>query len=460
MTQTQWVTTLGKLKQACGISLCAVTLLSCRDAPSDDGPSTGSSPVEKGEESPNARILPDPLREGKPIKSSEKRREGTLEESTEPRERPLPIAWSTTGALDEDPLKHIAVAGYRAKLSLSWFPAQRSARVDEKELSLWPSFEVQLLRETSTRIARMRLIMTSSVFPFPIGTELRARGDRHGHVLLWPDGRSYRVVPSGALRSLFNDRRVDRVPFVEAIVKVQGGPEAVAGEPRVSEIVTPIAQARLTSTQLVGLPYASTLLCDTLLELIRVEATALLCPEGYVPLKLEVVWSGDSKLQVDLAELKPATDLEVEQFRAPPALPIFKRGELPPFESYLLSERARYALLPLTHEAKDPVATSPPAPSVVGAEAAPMPAPAPAELRPSNELVLVNNRDRLLFVMLGRVPFVWLGPGDKVPLLLKTNEVRVSARDFLGEYILAEESRTPPTQVHLGSSVADSPSTD
>jgi hypothetical protein len=350
--------------------------------------------------------------------------------------------------LSDDPLKHVAPTGYRARLNISWFPSQRSARIDEKELLLWPSFEVQFLRETSTRIARLRLIMDSAAFPFPIGTELRSRGDRHGHVLLWPDGRSYRVVPSGALRSLFNDRRVDRVPFVEASVKPPSSADADLTQRRVTEIVTPVARAILTSSQLADLPYASTLLCDTLLELIRVEATARLCPEGYVPLKFEVVWANENKLSFDLVELQPATDLEIEQFRAPPSLPIFKRGELPPFESFLLSESDRHKLLPLTHEAKSPVTAPPPeAPlTSVGTPAL----PAPLEAQPANEIAFVNGRDRPLFVLVGRLPLVWLGPGDRVPLLLKTSEIRASARDFLGEYVLTEESYSAPARVHLG----------
>jgi hypothetical protein len=259
-------------------------------------------------------------------------------------------------------------------------------------------------------------------------------------------------VPSGALRSLFNDRRVDRVPFVEASVKSPSPPDAELTQRRVTEIVTPIARALLTSTHLVDLPYASTLLCDTLLELIRVEATAQLCPEGYVPLKFEITWSSENKLLFDLVELQPASDLEVEQFRAPPALPFFKRGELPPFESFLLSESDRYKLLPLTHEAKDPVATPQLVAPSISAGTPPLPTPLVAQ--PGNEIAFVNGRDHPLFVLVGRLPLVWLGPGDRASLLLKANEIKVSARDFLGEYILAEASHTVPTRVHFGPSEA------
>lgn len=451
MKQTHRVRTLGNLKQVCAVAIAALALLSCREAPRGEQASKERSLVEKGEESPNARILPDPLREGMPVKSREKRGEGELNELTEPRQRPLPTAWSTTNQLGEDPLKHVAPTGYRARLNVSWSPSQRSARVDEKELLLWPSFEVQFLRETSTRIARLRLIMDSAVFPFPRGTELRSRGDRHGHLLLWPDGRSYRVIPSGALRSLFNDRRVDRVPFVEASVTPPTAPSSLDAdltEPRVTEIVTPVARALLTTSHLADLPYASTLLCDTLLELIRVEATARLCPEGYMPLKFEIVWANESKLLFDLVELQPATDLEIEQFRAPPSLPIFKRGELPPFERFLLSERDRNKLLPLTHEAKGLVTAPPPAAPLTSAGTSAL--SAPLEAQPANEIVLMNGRDRPLFVLVGRLPLVWLGPGDRVPLLLKTSEIRVSARDFLGEYVLPEESHLAPARVHFG----------
>ena len=42
----------------------------------------------------------------------------------------------------------------------------------------------------------------SSVFPLPLGTELRARQDRYGHLLVWKGGTEYRVLPPGTLRAM------------------------------------------------------------------------------------------------------------------------------------------------------------------------------------------------------------------------------------------------------------------
>ena len=44
---------------------------------------------------------------------------------------------------------------------------------------------------------RMRLTLQSRAFPLPAGTELRARTSYFGHVMVWPDQKSYRVLQIG-----------------------------------------------------------------------------------------------------------------------------------------------------------------------------------------------------------------------------------------------------------------------
>ena len=46
------------------------------------------------------------------------------------------------------------------------------------------------------------MILTSRAFALPRNTELRARSDLSGFIVVWPDGRSYRSVPQGAVRAL------------------------------------------------------------------------------------------------------------------------------------------------------------------------------------------------------------------------------------------------------------------
>jgi hypothetical protein len=240
------------------------------------------------------------------------------------------------------------------------------------------------------------------------------------------------------------DRRVDRVPFVEAKMKLtKGGPEE---ESRTVELSTSVGRVRLHSTNLKDLPYAPMLLCKALLELVRVDGTEQICPPGHLPLKVEISWSDDRHLVAELRELRPALDLMTERFRAPPGLPILKNGELPPFENYLLSQTEREKKLPLSQLKEPPLAASPEAPAAT--DGALLSSPLPPQ--PQNEIELRNDFDRPVFVMMNRIPLLWLGPTELVRLYTKGGPLTLSARDFLGEIVVPEQIVTVPTRLHLG----------
>src|SRR6185503_13238226 len=76
------------------------------------------------------------------------------------------------------------------------------------------TFEVEV---TSAAAGRLRVVLVSSRFVLPAGSELRARTASYGHVLVWPDGGRYVVVQPGALRTLLNERRADVVPLTRAV---------------------------------------------------------------------------------------------------------------------------------------------------------------------------------------------------------------------------------------------------
>jgi hypothetical protein len=432
--------------------LSFVFVLSCRDAPGGSriGERLGVSSPESEEQSPNARILPDPLGAGAPQKSSKSEAVAEAHEGVVER---LPVRpWSLQSQLQEDLLTQTTPTGYRASLSFAWPEAHRTMRTSTEELPLWPTFEVELLRETNERAARLRLIARGSSGPFPAGTELRSRADRLGHALLWPDGRSYRVVPPGALRALMLDRRVDRVPYVDAKMKLlEGGPE---GESRLVEITTAIGRARLHTAHLKDLPYAPILLCKALLELIRVDGNDQLCPSGHLPLKLEIVWSEERHLVIELGELRPASDLMIERFRIPPELPILKSGELPPFENYLLREAEREKTLLLTKVQEPPLSVAPEQ-VAAGHGASPSSLLLP---QPQNEIELRNDFDRPVFVIMNRIPVLLLGPSELIRLYTKGGQVSLSARDFLGEVVVAEQPINVPIRLHFGKKAELAPS--
>lgn len=434
--------------------LASGSLFGCEEPRSKGDPAqkdAGKSTSATGEQSPNARILPEPLENGLfSLEDDDKAdRSGLLVEPREPA-RPFPM----NQALTDDSLKRGPATGLEMEFQIVWPEVRRSIQVGTELVDTWPRFQVQLLREMPGRPARMRWMFVSSAFPFPELTEIRARADRIGHLVLWPDRRSYRVAPTGSLHALFADRRVDRVPFVEP-EKVTKSAGARLGKPTVrSTIVTPVGTSTLEFVEVTDLAYASELLCTAFLEVVRVKSSAELCPLDHLPVHFEIKWLNGEGIQFSVLSWGTAASLEQDDFRMPPDLPIYKRGELPPFEDYFLDEKTRDSVLPLSREKAPSVSPAPLSASASG----PVPGAPPSALVPGpprNQIVLQNQLSRPLVIVLNKIPYIWLSPGTSKEIYLSAAEIRVSARDFLGETIFVERTLVAPAKVDFGETAGE-----
>ncbi len=409
----------------------------------------GDSTPEADEPSPNARILPEPLESGVPAVEDESADEPKNRPAIEPREeaKPFPV----NQALVDDPLKKGPGAGVEMEFQIAWPEGRRSVTVGKETYDTWPRLRIQLLREIPSRPARMRWVLEGRAFPFPDKTEIRARADRIGHLILWPNGRSYRIAPTGSLHALFADRRVDRMPFVEAD-KVEKGVGTRLGKPTTRLVfTTPVGKGTMEFVEESDLPFASEMLCAAFLEILRVKPTKELCPRFHLPVHFEVEWPNGETVVFSVLSWGAAGSFELNDFRMPPELPIHKPGELPPFEDYFLDEATRSSLLPLT---KDKAAPAPPAlPASPGNQPSPAPGTppsAPPPGPPKNQVVLQNKLSRPLVVFLNKVPYAWLTPGAVKEIYLTSPDLRVAARDFLGEMVFAERTLLAPAQLHFG----------
>lgn len=410
------------------------------------------SDASSDEQSPNASILPEPLAETELSGSSVRGAEASSVITSEPLPRPIPVPWPWGQPLGEDEMKRGVAAGVRLKAHFTWPQSARTVQFGERLVETWPLITIDLLRETATREARQRWVLETDVFPLPRDTELRSRADRLGHVIVWPDARSYRVIPSGALRSLFSDRRADRLPQVEAIAKNDGVGERIGQATRKISLTTPLGTAELEVIEQVDLPSASNMLCRTLFEFIRVEASPELCPFGLLPVYFSAKWQGGGEMQFEVTEMTAVPALDVDGFRAPPILPIFKNGELPPSDQMLFSEPLRKGILPFEAKSdqlipdpnfKPPVAAEPPLPGTP-----PVPVEIPSRVK--NEVMLINHHDRPMLVLMNRVPLLWLNPGERLPLYVRQEGARIGARDFFGEIASEGNVVTPPRDVPFG----------
>ncbi|MBV9946716.1 MAG: hypothetical protein JOZ69_07705, partial [Myxococcales bacterium] len=160
-------------------------------------------------------------------------------------------------------------------------------------------------RRTEARLAlelsqtRARFVFSGG-FVLPAGTELRARLDRYGHVLLWAGEDTYRIVEPGAMRAFLGERRLDVAPLSPANVT----PGGVAGERTVEgsyaaypargqhlslrtrrvEVSTRAARATLELATLRDAGEGGSLVCRWLLDLMNAPPSTPACASDELPL--------------------------------------------------------------------------------------------------------------------------------------------------------------------------------
>lgn len=274
--------------------------------------------TESPEPSPNASLLPAPLTGA------------SRPDRDEDRSQPIPatpLAADQTLPLDQISPNPIA-SGVSFSLRFSpnnWPRAVRLASGASRPLDLTLNFEVM---SVPSGMERLRVTIPRGGWFLPEGTEIRGRSDKLGHVLVWPDGRSYRVVPVGALLTLLVERRVDIMPRF-AIPGSEGGAIRAEG-PRKGELETPVGLLRLESRTAPGPSEPSgELVCRFMAEFVRARVSDL-CAKASLPSGGSLRLGKGGTVQLLFESFAPRADLIEKRMLVPPELPIWKPGEYPP----------------------------------------------------------------------------------------------------------------------------------
>jgi hypothetical protein len=276
-------------------------------------------------------------------------------------------------------------------------------------------------RRSETRMAievsptRARFMLTGGAFVLPAGTELRARLDRYGHLLLWPGEDNYRVAEPGALRALLGERRLDVAPVARAEVVNGGeGPRRLNLRTRRVEVSTRAAKATLDVATLHDIDDGGVLVCRMLLDLMSASPATAACDNDEVPLHAELRWTTQGSLAFDVTSILRRSDLVAQDLETPPASLDFVPSPPPLADAETLASRSELAAF----------RTGP-----VDVPAAPL-----REGQDATGLTLLNSTDELRVVWIDGVPAAWVGPGARLVLssLLRGRYV-VQWRTFLGD---------------------------
>lgn len=286
-----------------------------------------------------------------------------------------------------------------------------------------------------TSQSRARFILTSG-FILPAGTELRARSDRYGHLLLWPGEDSYRVAEPGAMRALLGERRLDVAPVspVEATASGEGA-RRLNLRTRHVELSTRAAKATLEMAAFQNAGEGGALVCRMLLDLMGGPPAASPCASDEIPLHAELRWTTEGSLVFDVVGIAPRKDLAAQDLAAPPSTMSFVRGAPPALPGDAMLAKGELAAM-----RNGPVEV----PAARGVDAqAPL---------PDAGLLLTNATDGLRVAWLDGVPVAWVAPGGSVllPSLLH-GRYTLQWRSFLGDAWEPPQTATVPGRADLGS---------
>jgi hypothetical protein len=414
--------------------LLALFALACQADPPDLGRQKPAEP------SPNASILPAPL-------SSD------LGAAKEPRDAGLPpaldggadagVVVAPTFARDDTAFELDSelrdLGGVTLKARFRWLDLALPSRLPEANLdaverarnSLGFDVEIEL-----TATGRLRLKLASDTFVMPRGTELRARSDVYGHAVVWPDRRSYAVLPPGTARSALNERRADAIPLARPKPIEANAPDLLGLPVERRQLSTQLGRLDLDQAHLPGSGFGAPLLCRLLLEIVAASPESSICSPESLPLRAEYSWTDGGKVAFEVVKWTRATSIPADEVLVPPRTAAFKRGELPPPGPPLLldgNDLSRFRLRPSAKSAdrREPSAVK-------------------------DGLLVVNRGELAGYLLIDGAPVFRAEPrsGD-VTLPLIPGTYSVGVRDFLGSTNLAPSVTVVPTKVVL-SDLADS----
>ncbi len=277
--------------------------------------------------------------------------------------------------------------------------------------------------------ARMRMTLLGPAWVLPAETEIRARADRFGHVVVWGGGASYRSVAPGTLRAFVGERRFDVAPITPAeVVAKEDVGKRIGVRTRRVEVSTRAAKATFEVGKLTDLGEGGILLCRALLDLMNAPPTSGVCGDSELPMRAELRWTGKGSMTFEVTGVLKKTDMTMSSLLVPPPNAGFVNAPLP-----AAGVTAVLAPAELAAFRTGPVDV-PQGPPGVG-----------------DALVVFNATDQLRVLHLDGVPVAWAPPGAKETIHgLVRGRYIAQWRTFLGESFEPPATQSVPGLSQMG----------
>ncbi len=284
---------------------------------------------------------------------------------------------------------------------------------------------------------RMRVEFTSRALPLPARSELRARSDRYGSVVLWPNLTGYRVIPPGALRTALGERRVDVTPLSLGTVRSQGEGKRLGVPTRKVEITSPLGSLKLEIGKTAEAGEGGPLFCRALVEIAGIDPKTPVCQVGEVPLVATYAWQEGGGIGLEVTAMNRRTDIASNDMLAPPpSLPFTPEG-LPTAPDGIFLTRDDLHAFRSAATAASPNAD----PSA-----------------PGEGFIAANQSDTLMYLLVDGVPVVAVpAHSDRYVIGPQRGRYSVQWRTFLGERIGPAQTVELPARLTYGGADAGAP---
>lgn len=394
-----------------------------------------NEPPQTTEPSPNASILPAPLAsEVEPDSKS-----NPPADAGAPNDAGSDAGVIATRFLREDSavdpdLAPRETAGVRLTTRMRWLDLPPFPRLPETNLEAAQRLREALAFELVVELSvggRMRVRTNSDAFVWPRGTELRARLDRVGNVLVWNADSAYSVLPVGTLRAALNEGRADAVPLSKPKLVTDGGGNILGSPTERTELSTPIGRLLIEQALLPNAGASGKLWCRVLTELVAAEPLNAACEHAYVPLRAELFSRAGGHLLVETLRIeRDHVTLDATALQTPPAAASFYPLEVPNAPSAQVPSNDRLRELRLRalprSEKPDPAA-------------------------PKEGLVIQNRGDSLRYLLLDGLPVARVAPRSELKLQgLLPGKYALATLDFLGDDPTPLRIVELPARVALG----------
>lgn len=291
------------------------------------------------EPSPNATITPSPLIAGGSLVAKTTKappsKPGTKKAGSELVEPPTPLAAQTALAADEVAPKQPIQLTLTGRLYWPLFPGTlKTSTTLSRQLDVATKTQRQF--EVNLRsYGRMQITFYGNTFAFEDGTSVASRFENYGHLLVWPNARSYRVLPVGSLRTLFTEGRPDVTPVVHLEPESDAASDVWGRATRIWTLETSRGKLRLHQTRVEEAELSGPCLCRFLLEWLSIAPTSSLCEPGLVPSRAEFTSPRGGRLVWEVGELELRADPDATKLPVPPRDAQFRQYGVPEPEPVL-----------------------------------------------------------------------------------------------------------------------------